>query len=250
MKIDLVFLVILGFMVLRTVCNNKTDVKEHMAAADDMKAAINAIYNADISAIQNLTDIAKRLQEGGLTVAGDLKITGALNVAGALNVTGAVVASASIKVGGELLLDNGGHECHFFNTNGEAGIWYHKSGEAAKVVRFDGGTNGGFSYGTEINALKARCDALEAKCQFITTVASSNTSTQPNIMTFYSQVIIDCQYHGIPNVQPTVALIIKNDNELNILNRENTSKIAFFNGSRPRMWSPDTGTRWIRHTDE
>jgi hypothetical protein len=29
MKIDLVFLVILGFMVLKTVCNNKTNIKEH-----------------------------------------------------------------------------------------------------------------------------------------------------------------------------------------------------------------------------
>ncbi len=29
MKIDIVFLVILGFMVLRTICNNKADVKEH-----------------------------------------------------------------------------------------------------------------------------------------------------------------------------------------------------------------------------
>ena len=89
MKIDLVFLIILGFMVLKTICSNKTNNKEHMAVGDttptpttpkptitsDMRAAISAIYKADITAIQNLSEIASKLQSGGLTVTGKLIIT-------------------------------------------------------------------------------------------------------------------------------------------------------------------------------
>ena len=86
MKIDIVFLIILGFMVLRTICNNKTNTKEHMAVTDDIKAAIKELYTVDVSAIQNLSSIATKLQEGGLTIAGDLKITGATIVGGALKV--------------------------------------------------------------------------------------------------------------------------------------------------------------------
>ncbi len=90
MKIDLVFLVILGFMVLKTVCNNKTNINEHMAVNDETKTAINdaikAIYAADVSAIQNLSDIANKLQTGGYTCPGDFSVTGKMNVGGALNV--------------------------------------------------------------------------------------------------------------------------------------------------------------------
>ena len=96
MKIDLVFLVILGFMVLRTVCNNKTEVKEHMAA-DDMKAAINAIYDADISAIQNLSSIATKLQTGGYTCPGDYTVTGKMTVNGKLFLGADAATSADGK---------------------------------------------------------------------------------------------------------------------------------------------------------
>jgi hypothetical protein len=107
MKIDLVFLVILGFMVLKTVCNNKTNIKEHMAVTSDMKAAINEIYNADVSAIQNLSDIANKLQAaGGLTIPGPLNITGATSVGGALvvngNINGATITGVNLATGGSI----------------------------------------------------------------------------------------------------------------------------------------------------
>ena len=96
MKIDIVFLVILGFMVLRTICNNKTNIKEHMAVTDDMKAAIKELYTADVSAIQNLSDIATKLQTaGGLTIPGPLNITGALNV-------GATITGSALATGGNI----------------------------------------------------------------------------------------------------------------------------------------------------
>ena len=111
MKIDLVFLVILGFMVLKTVCNNKTNIKEHMAVNDETKTAINdairAIYAADVSAIQNLSDIANKLQTaGGLTIPGPLNITGATSVGGALvvngNINGANITGVNLATGGSI----------------------------------------------------------------------------------------------------------------------------------------------------
>ena len=149
-----------------------------MAVTDDMKAAINAIYNADVSAIQNLSDIAKRLQEGGLTVTGSLTITS------------------------ELLLDHEGHKCHFFNHEGIAGIWYHKSGENPKVVRFDGGSSSDFSYGTEINAVKdrstaleARCNALEARCNALEAKTQNiTTNTNASQTMFKNDIYIQSGY--------------------------------------------------------
>ena len=155
MKIDLVFLVILGFMVLKTVCNNKTNTKEHMTVTSDMKAAINEIYNADVSAIQNLSAIATSLQTGGYTCPGDFSVSGVLKVKtrdilaelDALNnktrhiwtndnttfFTKGIYVNGSITTTSELFIDHDEHECHFFNTDGIAGVWYHKKGEPAKI---------------------------------------------------------------------------------------------------------------------
>jgi hypothetical protein len=55
-----------------------------MAVNDETKTAINdaikAIYAADVSAIQNLSDIANKLQTGGYTCPGDFSVTGVLKV--------------------------------------------------------------------------------------------------------------------------------------------------------------------------
>ena len=102
MKIDIVFLIIIGFMVLKTICT-KTNTKEHMAVTDDIKAAIKELYTADVSAIQNLSSIATKLQEGGLTIAGDLKITGATIIGGALKADN-IVATNKITAGGRDIL--------------------------------------------------------------------------------------------------------------------------------------------------
>ena len=111
MKIDLVFLVILGFMVLKTVCNNKTNTKEHMTVTSDMKAAINEIYNADVSAIQNLSAIATSLQAGGFTCAGKLTVTsdivcsGGFTCAGNIKATGNITADGLIAATGNITAD-------------------------------------------------------------------------------------------------------------------------------------------------
>ena len=51
-----------------------------MAVSDEIKNEIKAIYNADVTAIQNLSDIANKLQAGGYTCPGDYSVTGVLKV--------------------------------------------------------------------------------------------------------------------------------------------------------------------------
>ena len=96
MKIDLVFLVILGFMVLKTVCSNKTNTKEHMAISnnmtisDDMTAAIKQFYNADITSIQNLVNIADALQKDGFTCPGKITVIDDIIASGKLIIDGSI----------------------------------------------------------------------------------------------------------------------------------------------------------------
>ena len=186
-------------MVLRTICNNKADVKEHMAVSDEIKNEIKAIYNADVTAIQNLSDIANKLQTGGYTCPGDYSVTGVLKVKNrdilaeldALNnktrhmwtndgttfFTKGIYITGNVVTTGEMCIDNNGHECHFFNEAGIAGIWYHKKDEPAKYVRFSGHT-ADMNYGTEIKT-------LQEKTQFITTV-SKTTRADPVIEHHYN----------------------------------------------------------------
>ena len=67
-----------------------TNVKEHFAVQDDVKAAINEVYQADVDAVRNLSALAIKLQAGGLTVAGELKTDGGLTVAGKLKAVGKI----------------------------------------------------------------------------------------------------------------------------------------------------------------
>jgi hypothetical protein len=62
---------------------NKLKIKEPFAVQDDIKAAINEVYQADVDAIRNLSALANKLQAGGLTAAGNLSVTGELILTGA-----------------------------------------------------------------------------------------------------------------------------------------------------------------------
>ena len=114
MKIDLVFLIILGFMVLKTICNDKINNKEHMAVSRttptprktstpipkkttappinaNVRTAISQIYNANFTIVQKLLTIAIALQAGNytfstkLTVKGDIVASSKLIVNGIVN---------------------------------------------------------------------------------------------------------------------------------------------------------------------
>ena len=83
-KTDIYFIILLIFNLflfykfyeLKNI--TKENVNEPFAVQDDVKAAINQVYQADVEAIRNLSAIATKLQAGGLTVAGALTVTGKL----------------------------------------------------------------------------------------------------------------------------------------------------------------------------
>jgi len=53
--------------------------------SDDINAAINKIYKADVEAIRNLADLSKKIQTDGLTVAGNLTVKGTIKSEGEIS---------------------------------------------------------------------------------------------------------------------------------------------------------------------
>ncbi len=47
---------------------------------DTIKNMVKEVYNADVEAIRNLSNVATQLQSGGLTIPGDLNVKGTLNI--------------------------------------------------------------------------------------------------------------------------------------------------------------------------
>ena len=83
MKIDLVFLFILGIVVAYIFILYRIDKVEGMADIgnpDQIKEAVKQIYLADIESIRNLSNVATKLQTDGLTVPGSMNIKGKINV--------------------------------------------------------------------------------------------------------------------------------------------------------------------------
>lgn len=69
-KINLI--IFINIMLIFYILYNKNI--EKFAVADDVKAEINKIYQADVDAIRNLSAVASALQSGGLTVPGRLNL--------------------------------------------------------------------------------------------------------------------------------------------------------------------------------
>ncbi len=84
MKIDLVFITIIClFLVwswLTSDNNNKSKTVEKMANTDDVKEAVKQVYNADVEAIRNLSEVANKIQADGLTVPAHANIRGRMIV--------------------------------------------------------------------------------------------------------------------------------------------------------------------------
>ncbi len=84
MKIDLVFITIIClFLVwswLTSNSNNKPKTVEKMANTDDVKEAVKQLYNADVQAIRNLSEVATKIQTDGLTVPSHANIRGKMIV--------------------------------------------------------------------------------------------------------------------------------------------------------------------------
>ena len=66
-NIFILFFLVLGYLLYKDLTK-----KEGFDTTDDIKAAVKTLYNADIQAIRNLSDIATKLVAGGLTVPGNI----------------------------------------------------------------------------------------------------------------------------------------------------------------------------------
>ena len=66
--------------------SRSTNKKESMAnVSNDINDAISRIYKADVEAIRNLADLSKKIQDGGLTVAGNLIVRGTIKSEGEIS---------------------------------------------------------------------------------------------------------------------------------------------------------------------
>jgi hypothetical protein len=75
-----IFIIIICVNLLLTIyLLFKLNKTEHFATPDQLNTSIKTIYQADIQAIRNLSDIALSLQKGGLTVPGNMSVTGVLS---------------------------------------------------------------------------------------------------------------------------------------------------------------------------
>jgi hypothetical protein len=64
-------------------CKNN---KEPMAnVSNDIKKAVKQVYLADVEAIRNLSEVATKLQAGGLTIPGNLNVTGTIKANGEIS---------------------------------------------------------------------------------------------------------------------------------------------------------------------
>ena len=86
MKIDLVFLIVISiviaylFVLYKVDCNSdKIEKMADIGTVDQIKDAVRQVYQADVEAIRNLSNVATQLQAGGITVPGQLKVGGKLS---------------------------------------------------------------------------------------------------------------------------------------------------------------------------
>ena len=75
MKIDLIFIVVIGICIISYFCTSN-NIENFDATSDAAEAAVKKLYQADVSAIRTLTDIATKLQTGGYTCPGKFGIGG------------------------------------------------------------------------------------------------------------------------------------------------------------------------------
>lgn len=84
-KFNTILLIIVLVLIFHLYWTN--DTKETMAeVSSDIKEAVKQVYLADVEAIRNLSEVATKLQAGGLTVPGNLTTTGTLITNGNLNI--------------------------------------------------------------------------------------------------------------------------------------------------------------------
>ncbi len=79
---------IIGFMVFHLYWSKSTEHMADVSLDTNIKEAIKQVYNADVEAIRNLSEVASKLQAGGLTIPGNLTVTGNILSKGNMAVEG------------------------------------------------------------------------------------------------------------------------------------------------------------------
>jgi len=81
-KYNFVLIVILFIFVFHQYWNKNSESMADVASLteDKIKELIYKTYLIDVTAIKNLSDVANKLQAGGLTIPGDLTVSGNLNL--------------------------------------------------------------------------------------------------------------------------------------------------------------------------
>ena len=96
-----IIIALLSIVVFYLFCENRK-IKENMTDVTSVKGHINQVYKADINAIRNLEQVAKKLQQGGLTVAGDLTVDGNIKVKKDLTVDKKITSKGDINSNGKI----------------------------------------------------------------------------------------------------------------------------------------------------
>ncbi len=106
-KYNLVLILILFVLSFHQYWSKSTEHMADVSLDTNIKEAIKQVYNADVEAIRNLSEVATKLQAGGLTIPGNLTVTGDINSQGNLTTNGNILSKGNMAVeGGNINLGN------------------------------------------------------------------------------------------------------------------------------------------------
>ena len=171
MKIDLVFLIVLGFVVAYIFMLHKVETMADVGSLDQIKEAVRQIYLADVEAIRNLSEVATKLQAGGLTVPGQLT-TNIINASENISVSNKTNEGGRIRILNELkngkadqtndwsiwnMTGHYGNKLAFWRYNGDGknagpALELYDNGNA--VINGDANVNGVLTTKSQINAIR------------------------------------------------------------------------------------------------
>jgi len=200
-KYNLILFGIIFIFFFKLFMDRKTELLTNLddSQKEEVKQLIYDIYKVDVNAIKNLSVIANKLQEGGLTIPGDLTVTGKLNVTG--DIKGNEISNKTNSLTG--LKDNFTKEITDVNnklTNAYSEIFKNKTFITDTNVRIDSSNNkiselennkfdknGGTIYGNvNINGMLTGTNFI------MNTGNTGQIRTHPNS----GQLVMKCAFNG------------------------------------------------------
>ena len=111
MNDNIIYLMIIAivYLMYKISCYNTIEkfAENSPNISEQIKEQIGKIYKADVQAIRNLSDISKKLQEGSLTIPGNLTIEGDINMKDGKSIKSTGVLKIVPKKGTLFAKDNG-----------------------------------------------------------------------------------------------------------------------------------------------